>query len=137
VVARTAPQLTPPAELSVSPEEVPQPVPARQRTPVDTEAIVRAYFADIPVMIDIAYCESRFTHYLPSGSALRGHIVPTDIGVMQINEYYHGDAARRLGLDLHTLEDNLAYARYLYTRQGTQPWYPSEHCWRRTLAAGS
>lgn len=99
-----------------------------------TEDIVREYFADIPVMIDIAYCESKFTHYLPSGSTLRGRMVHTDLGVMQINEYFHGAAAARLGLNLHTLEDNLAYARYLYLREGTRPWYPSQACWSRRVA---
>jgi hypothetical protein len=62
---------------------------------------------------------------------MRGRQVPTDVGVMQINEYYHGKAAQKLGIDLHTLDGNLEYAKYLYDTQGTNPWSASAPCWNR------
>jgi hypothetical protein len=34
-----------------------------------------------------------------------------------------------MGLDIETLDGNLAYARHLYRTQGTAPWVYSEHCW--------
>ncbi len=53
---------------------------------------------------------------------------------MQINKRYHGKTAEELGLDLNTIEDNLAYARHLYEKQGTQPWSASAPCWQKTIA---
>lgn len=101
----------------------------------DTEAIVRAYFEDIPVMIQVARCESTFRHTLSDGSVLKGKVDPADTGVMQINKRYHLETAEKLGLDLENIYDNMAYARYLYEKQGTQPWSASSPCWGRTLAA--
>ncbi len=102
---------------------------------IDTEAVVREYFSDIPVMVQVARCESTFRHTLADGSVLRGHVDNRDVGVMQINTYYHGETAEQLGLDLEDIEDNMAYARDLYERQGTQPWSASAPCWSRTLAS--
>lgn len=99
-----------------------------------TEMAVREYFKDIPVMVSIARCESRFRHTLADGSILRGKVDAADLGVMQINTRYHNARAAKLGLDLHLLEDNLAYARTLYETQGTAPWNASARCWNRTLA---
>lgn len=95
-----------------------------------TEAHVRSYFSDIPIMAEVARCESHFVHTNPhTGSVLTGHMNPSDIGVMQINKMYHESAALRMGLDIYSLEDNLAYARFLYNTQGTQPWSASRYCW--------
>jgi hypothetical protein len=49
--------------------------------------------------------------------------------VMQINEKYHLETSRELGFNIHTLEGNMAYARYLYEKQGARPWLASSHCW--------
>ena len=100
----------------------------------DTEAAVRSYFSDIPVMIQIARCESHFRHTLADGSVLQGRVDAADTGVMQINKRYHQSTALELGLDLNNLGDNMAYARHLYEEQGTQPWSASAPCWSRTLA---
>ena len=99
-----------------------------------TEAIVREYFHDIPVMIQVARCESTFRHTLADGSVLQGVVDNDDTGVMQINKRYHLKTATKLGLDIEDIYDNLAYARYLYEKQGTQPWSASAPCWERTLA---
>jgi hypothetical protein len=93
------------------------------------EMRVYAYFADIPEMIYVAQCESTFRHYGADGMVLRGNMVSSDVGVMQINEYYHYDRALSLGYDVHTLEGNLNYARFLYEEQGLQPWSASRACW--------
>ncbi len=99
-----------------------------------TEAVVREYFSDIPIMVQVARCESTFVHTLADGSVLRGRVDNRDTGVMQINTYYHGNTAESLGLNLENLQDNMAYARDLYERQGTQPWSASAPCWSKTLA---
>jgi hypothetical protein len=104
--------------------------------PTQVEAKVRDYFADIPVMAEVARCESTFRHIdSNTGSVLRGVVNSSDVGVMQINTYYHSKTATHLGLDLLDFEDNLAYARYLYEREGTQPWSASEPCWGSSLLA--
>ena len=100
----------------------------------DTEAAVRSYFSDIPVMIQIARCESTFRHTLADGSVLKGEVDSADTGVMQINMRYHGETAEKLNLDLLDLHDNMAYARDLYERQGTRPWSASAPCWSPTIA---
>jgi len=105
-----------------------------QTDSLDTEAIVRGYFKDIPVMIEVARCESTFRHTLSDGTVLKGVVDPADTGVMQINKRYHLATANKLGLDLHDIYDNMAYARYLYEKQGVQPWSASSPCWSRTLA---
>lgn len=99
------------------------------------EEYVRVYFADIPVMAEVAKCESRFRQFSKSGSVLRGEVVQDDLGVMQVNDYFHGDTAEKLGLDLKTIQGNVAYARYLYEKEGTQPWISSKPCWGKTQAA--
>ena len=100
----------------------------------DTEAVVRAYFADVPVMIQIARCESHFRHYLADGTVLRGRVDGADTGVMQINKRYHEKAAAAMGLSLDDIHGNMAYARHLYETQGTRPWNASSACWAKTLA---
>ena len=101
----------------------------------NTEAAVRSYFADIPIMIQVARCESTFTHELSDGSILQGRVDPADTGVMQINKRYHLSTATAMELNLDDLYENMAYARNLYERKGTQPWSASMPCWGNTLAA--
>ncbi len=98
------------------------------------EEYVRNYFSDIPVMIEIAKCESRFRQYDKNGEVLRGKVNSLDRGVMQINEYYHGEDAEKLGFDILTIEGNTAYARYIFEKYGVRPWKSSSPCWSKTLA---
>jgi hypothetical protein len=95
----------------------------------ETAEKVREYFSDAPIMQDIAWCESRMRQFNTDGTAIRGIVNNADVGVMQINETYHKATAIKLGLDLTTLEGNMAYGRYLYETQGTRPWVHSKPCW--------
>lgn len=90
---------------------------------------VREYFHDIPVMADVAWCESRMRHLNKDGKILRGEVDSDDIGVMQINTRYHGETAKEKGIDIYSLNGNLEYARDLYERQGVKPWLASSPCW--------
>lgn len=101
----------------------------------NTESVVREYFSDIPVMAEIARCESGFRHSLSDGSVLTGRVDAADTGVMQINKRYHQAAAHAMDLNLDNIYDNMAYARYLYDTQGLRPWNSSAGCWNVTLAA--
>lgn len=89
-------------------------------------------FFDAPILIEVARCESEFRQFDRDGNVIRGRVVPDDIGVMQINEYYHGDTADKLGLDIHTTEGNVAYAKYLYGKYGLKPWSASKACWSKS-----
>ncbi len=108
----------------------------REVAPADksTEQIVRSYFRDIPIMAEIARCESTFRHELEDGSILQGRVDPDDTGVMQINKYYHLETATAMQLDLDDIYHNMAYARHLYETQGVQPWSASMPCWGNSLA---
>jgi hypothetical protein len=99
------------------------------------EERVREYFKDLPVMQEIAFCESTFRQFGADGQPLRGHVNGADVGVMQINEYYHADTAGKLGFNLETIDGNMGYARYLYDTQGVAPWIHSKPCWSKTPAA--
>lgn len=94
------------------------------QTPAVVEKRVRELFADAPVMIEIARCESKFRQFTDSGAVLRGGGSGGMVGVFQFYEAIHAAAALALGFDIATLEGNLGYARHLYTQSGTRPWAP-------------
>ncbi len=104
------------------------PIPAASMAKA-VELQVRGYYKESPILAEIAFCESRFTQIDPNGNVLRGRVDSDDIGVMQINQRYHGDRAEKLGLDIYTFKGNLAYAKWLYEKEGTAPWRSSEPCW--------
>lgn len=88
-------------------------------TPFAVEKRVREYFVDVPVMIEIARCESKFRQFTDSGAVLRSQGM---IGVFQFFESVHIAPALKLGFDLETVEGNLKYARHVYTQSGSTPW---------------
>ncbi len=100
----------------------------------NTMAFVKSYYADEPLLIDIARCESTFRQYDKNGNILRGKVNSDDVGVMQINEKYHLEKAQSMGLDIRTTEGNVAYAKYLYDTQGAAPWSASQKCWSKQIA---
>jgi len=102
---------------------------------VSTEAYVRDYFKDIPLLAEISRCESGFRQYDKDGKPIIGLVNKSDIGVMQINTYYHGERADKLGFDLTTIDGNLGYARYLYGKYGSDPWVSSSKCWKASKAS--
>jgi hypothetical protein len=93
------------------------------------EEYVREHFENYPVMAEVAGCESSFRQFGEDGDVIRGKVNKSDVGVMQINEYYHGKTADRLGINLYTLEGNMNYAEYLFEKEGTTPWLASSKCW--------
>ena len=95
------------------------------------EMSVREYFKDVPILAEIAKCESEFKHVGGNGEIIKGKVNRGDLGVMQINRYYHEKDASKLGLDLKTLRGNMAFARNLYDKYGTSPWQSSSGCWEK------
>lgn len=100
--------------------------------PQTLETYIREYFKETPILAEIAKCESRFRHIGRDGKVIRGEIAVEDVGVMQINEFYHEESAEKLDFDLHTLDGNLSYAKWLYAKEGTAPWYSSSKCWQKS-----
>lgn len=98
-------------------------------TNAGNEALVKAYFADVPIMAEIARCESRFRQFDSSGAPLYGGAGAGMIGIFQIHARIHAEFAADIGMDIYTLKGNLAYAKYLYESEGTRPWYSSYKCW--------
>jgi len=103
-----------------------------ENKPLTTKDKVNDYFEDIPIMAEIAFCESGTRQFIADGSVLRGRVNSADVGVMQINEKYHAATAIKLGINIYSLEGNMAYGRYLYETQGTRPWNYSSHCWGKS-----
>ena len=102
--------------------------------PQTMEELVRNYYSDMPILVEVARCESQFRHFGKNGNIIRGIVNAKDVGVMQINEEYHREKAETLGLDIYSLDGNLEYARYLYEKEGAKPWRSSAKCWNRELA---
>ena len=118
---------TPPAQDQVN--LVKETSPKEVENMMSTEQYVRQYFSDIPIMIQIAKCESHFRQLDPDGNVHRGVVNNQDVGVMQINEHYQLETAEKENYNIYTLEGNTAYARELYEKEGVAPWSSSEACW--------
>lgn len=123
-----------PAMVDTDPILVPVKEESTNEINLDIEAHVRDYFSDIPILVEVARCESHFTQFSKSGKVLRGVQNPYDVGVMQINEKYHLETSKKLGLDIYTLEGNLAYGRHLYSKNGARDWLASSPCWGGKIA---
>jgi hypothetical protein len=98
----------------------------------DIEGYVSKEYADEPILVEVARCESTFRQFGKDGRVIRGKVNPQDVGVMQINERYHADEAAAMGLDIYTVEGNVDFAKHLYDKFGTDPWSSSEKCWSRS-----
>jgi hypothetical protein len=84
---------------------------------------IRKMFPEAPeTFVRIAKCESGFRPHAHNEKT-------NDGGLFQLNEKYHGQRLRELGLDPFDVQDNLKYARILYEQNGTQDWSASKHCW--------
>ena len=96
----------------------------------EMEAYLRNEYADTPILVDVARCESTFRQFDSKGMVVRGKVNSLDVGLMQINERYHADTAMRLGYDIYSVEGNVSFAKYLYSKYGTSPWSSSAKCWK-------
>lgn len=79
-------------------------------------------------------CESQMygsavNHNLDSS----GKVWSSDYGPMQINDYFHEDTMRKLGLDIHNQWDSLEYGFILISKGGYKYWKASSGCWSGNL----
>lgn len=120
---------------------------AESEPPPEPEVIQIRVIRELPdILLRIADCESgkrdsdgravkgSGAHYDTNGDVILGKLnkpeYGVDIGKFQVNEFFHGERAKRLGLDLYDEHDNAEYALRLYEEQGVQPWSASRSCWQ-------
>ena len=72
-------------------------------------------------------CESQYI----SNAINYNTAVGEDVGLFQINTYYHQERAVELGYNLYKPSDNLKFGKLLLDEQGLQPWAHSKHCWEK------
>lgn len=93
---------------------------------------IRDYVEDVfgnnHVMVDVARCESGFRQYYSGGGVLINEESDA-VGIYQLLDSWHDQAANDLGLDIYTVEGNVEYAKLLYEADGLKPWSPSSLCW--------
>lgn len=109
------------------------PVEARitQYASNDVERVIEEVFGpDAPLMKRVAHCESSMRQFDRNGVVISNPIT-ADRGIFQVNVEYHGDAAKKAGLNIYTLEGNVAYAKVLFDQSGVQPWSASRNCWSK------
>jgi hypothetical protein len=99
--------------------------------PATLEEYLKEYFVDEPILVQVAKCESTFRQFGKDGKPIRGIANAKDVGVMQINEDYHLEDAKKAGFDIYTLEGNIGYAKFLYSKYGSKPWVHSSPCWKK------
>jgi len=97
--------------------------------PSTLESYVREYFKDMPILAEIVGCESHFRQFNKDGKVISGRVNSRDKGLAQVNVDYHLNDAIKLGFDIYTVDGNLAYAKWLYEKKGTDPWNASKPCW--------
>lgn len=97
-----------------------------------TEIVEVEATSTTPVMERIAICESGNKHLGKSGQVLMvtNDNKSVDVGVMQINTIWFTKATE-LGYNLTIEKDNRAFANYLYSNFGTEPWVWSKGCWNK------
>lgn len=97
------------------------------------KSAVQEVFAEVPEMVAVAQCESKFRQYTDSGNVFYGGYGGHMVGVFQVYSLVHQNAAATLGYDITTLEGNIGYARHLYNTQGLTPWNSSRTCWETVV----
>ncbi len=82
------------------------------------------------IMLKIAECESGSQQFNGDGSVVT-NAKTKDYGLFQIH-YTHLLEAKQMGFDVMTPQGNIAYALYLYKKNGTRDWNASKWCWGGT-----
>lgn len=97
--------------------------------------IKKDFFTGYQDLKEICACETTWNKEAEPVHSINGAVVinkdsviGTDVGICQINTYYHEKRAKQLGYDLYELEDNIAFAKLLFNEQGVTPWKWSKKC---------
>lgn len=88
------------------------------------------YGIDENLVRRIIQCESGFVKHAVGINYRNGVAWSKDIGLGQINDYYHQDTMSRLGLDIYTPKDNLEYMFVLLKEDPSVHYKASSGCWK-------
>lgn len=99
----------------------------------EVSVIKEVWGEDSHIGLAIAQCESGIKQKI--NGVIVSNPVTADRGTFQINVEYHGDTARKMDLNIYTIEGNVLYAKYLFDKNGTRDWRASEHCWSKLLTS--
>lgn len=116
---------------TVYPQEIAPKTP--KKAPQSIEQLILEQFPQDPVMVLVARAESGLRQFDKNGNVIVNKET-NDRGLFQINYRYHGKTAEKMGLDIDTLEGNIAYTKYLLRTQGLNAWSASAHNWLPHLA---
>lgn len=86
-------------------------------------------YQDYRLLVRIAQAESHFQQYDENGSVLLGYINKKDTGLFQLNQTYHLEASKKLGLNIFEPYGNIEYAVYIYAKDGSGHWNWSKSKW--------
>ena len=127
-----------PVPVAVTPS-VPKTKPVATSTPSLSSSDLRglasstaAKYGLDPVLVQkIIGCESQWKATNVHPNVRAGTTTPWsyDIGLLQINDYYHETEWEAQGLDMKNPKDNLEFGLKMMQQQGTQPWNASKNCW--------
>lgn len=80
------------------------------------------------ILVQVAWCESGQKQFYEDGSLVRDGVTGTHVGLFQISEDWI-PTAKKLGDNIYTPEGNIAFALYLYQKNGLRDWKASQSCW--------
>lgn len=124
---------TPTTTLPPSPIEIVQEVVTKtQAEPTEKDVIINkikeVFGKDAEIAIKIATCESSLRQFDDKGQVVKSKT--GDGGLFQINQV-HEKTLKELKLNPDNLEDNIKYAKHLFDKYGTKPWFMSKKCWSK------
>lgn len=90
----------------------------------------RHFGANAPIMEAIMKCESGGNQFEEDGSVLISKLGTDDRGLFQIHVPIWGEDIKKIGVDIHTIEGNIIFAKHILEKQGLTAWNPSSKCWR-------
>lgn len=127
----TAPVMT---SATILPLEPKQEVVIEQKAELTKEQVIinkitEVFGENAPIMIKVARCESGIRQFDDKGQIIKNPVTP-DYGLFQINLPSHEKKLEELKLDYRELDDNIAYAKYLFDKNGLRDWQMSAKCWR-------
>lgn len=79
----------------------------------------------------ISLCEDKGNPYSTHANKHGTTTWSTDIGPLQINDYYHESEMKAEGLNISKPLDNLKFGLEMMSKQGTTPWNWSKYCWNK------
>lgn len=120
--------LLPVQAQTVSRETPPEP-PVTFDGLVDKLAV--KYGQNVALAKAVIKCESSSDHSRKGFNYNDGKLWSTDVGYWQLNDYYHQEAAKKLGFDIYDWKGNLEYGFLLMKNEGLKPWEASRHCWSK------